>query len=363
MWMLLVAAAASPGWDAFTRAFDEQMDKSRRVGGAAVLVLNGAIAAHHEHGYADRARNVKVDAETLFHYGSITKLLTGISVFQLRDRGRLSLDDKIVGYLPELRQVHGQVDAATLRMLLTHTAGFQSPTWPYKEGKPWEPFEPTAWSQLVAMMPYQQLDFAPGTSFQYSNPAFIYLARVVEQLTGDPWELYVQKNVFAPLGLWKSYFGATPYHLAAHRGHRYEVLHTDAGVGEADNGADFDPGITIPNGGWNAPLGDLAAFAAFVTGARPDRGVLERATLEEMMRPAFPTGEAGESVGMPFFVWKRARSTVIGHTGSQGGYFSFLFFNPATKAAVIAAINTGDSTEQGYKVWVEMKEAGMKLVE
>src|SRR5204862_2059271 len=136
-----------------------------------------------------------VDPETIFHYASITKLLTGISVFQLRDRGRLSLDDTIVSYLPELRQVHGDVGAVTLRMLLTHTAGFQSPTWPYKQDKPWEPFEPTTWAQLVAMMPYQELAFPPGTRFQYSNPAFIYLARVVEQLTGDPWEVYAQKNV------------------------------------------------------------------------------------------------------------------------------------------------------------------------
>ena len=94
----------------------------------------------------------------------------------------------------------------TLRMLMSHSAGFQDPTWPYKQGKPWEPFEPTTWNQLVAMMPYQEIAFAPGSRYSYSNPGFIYLARVIEQLSGDPWEVYVQKNIFNPLGMTHSYF-------------------------------------------------------------------------------------------------------------------------------------------------------------
>ena len=52
---------------------------------------------------------------------------------------------------------YGMMDSITLRMLLSHTAGFQNPTWPYGNDKPWEPFEPTTWNQLVAMMPYQEL--------------------------------------------------------------------------------------------------------------------------------------------------------------------------------------------------------------
>ena len=99
------------------------------------------------------------------------------------------------------------MDEITIRMLLSHSAGFQNPTWPYKEGRPWEPFEPTRWEQLVAMMPYQEILFRPGSRFGYSNPAFIYLARIIEQLTGDPYQSYIQKNIWTPLGLTWSYFG------------------------------------------------------------------------------------------------------------------------------------------------------------
>ena len=107
------------------------------------------------------------------------------------------------------------MDAITLRMLMSHSAGFQDPTWPYKQGKAWEPFEPTTWNQLVAMMPYQEVSFPPGSRYSYSNPGFIYLARVIEQISGDPWEVYVQKNIFNPLGMTRSYFASTPYYLAA----------------------------------------------------------------------------------------------------------------------------------------------------
>ena len=213
---------------------------------------------------------------------------------QLRDRGLLTLDDKVTRWVPELREIHdpyGMIDSITIRMLLSHSAGFQNPTWPWGNGEPWEPFEPTTWNQLVAMMPYEQLLFKPGSKYSYSNPGFIYLARIIEKMTGDPWQSYVQKNLLSPLGLDRSYFGSTPYYLAADRSHNYYVRHDSTTKRDSmiDNGADFDPGITIPNGGWNSPLDDLATYLAFLTNSPGGRlpkerydVILKRSTLEEM---------------------------------------------------------------------------------
>src|SRR3954470_6458612 len=246
-----LAAQAPAGWNDFTKLFQSYVD-SDKVGGASVVVTKaGKETARYNSGFADRSANVRVDSQTIFHWGSITKSLTAISIMQLRDRGELSLDDKIVRWVPELRAIHdpyGMIDSITIRMLLSHTAGFQNPTWPYGNNQGWEPFEPTTWNQLVAMMPYQQLVFKPGSRYGYSNPGFVYLARVIEQITGDPWDAYVQKNIFSPLGLAWSYFRTTPYYLAAHRSHNYYVR-KDSASGAArlvDNGADFDPGITSP---------------------------------------------------------------------------------------------------------------------
>ncbi len=348
---------APPAWSEFLRIFDAGMDSDRVVGGAVVLVRDGRIAAHHERGLADRAVGQRVDERTLFHYGSITKTLTAIAIMQLRDRGKLSLDDRITRWVPELRQVHdpyGMIDSITLRMLLSHSAGFQNPTWPYAKGQGWEPFEPTTWNQLVAMMPYQELHFRPGSKYSYSNPGFIYLARVIETISGDPWETYVQKNIFAPLGLDRSYFGATPYYLAADRSNNYSVLRDSAGRDSMiANGRDFNPGITIPNGGWNAPLADLATYLSFLTdatGSDPIKrarydAVLARASLEEMWRPVVPVTNdqrPREWVGLSFFLYDRGGTRIIGHTGSQAGFLAFLYFNPVTRTGIVAAWNTLD---------------------
>lgn len=342
----LSAQGRPPGWDGAVKAFDDLMAHDRVVGGSLVVARAGAILARHDAGLADRARNQPVESGTLYHWGSITKTLTAVAILQLRDRGLLSLDDPITRWVPELRQLHnpyGPADAITLRMLLSHSAGFQNPTWPYGRGREWEPFEPTRWEQLVAMMPYQEVLFPPGSRYGYSNPAYIYLARVIEGLTGDPWQSYVYKNLWGPLGLRESYFNLTPWHLAGRRSAGYTLRRDEAGT-EAirDNGREFDPGITIPNGGWNAPVGDLVAWASHLAGVAAGAatdGVLSARSLEEMWQPVVTVGD-GEEMGLGFFVVRQGGRRLIGHTGEQGGFRSFFYLDPATEEVVVGVLNT-----------------------
>ena len=369
----------APGWSDFTRAFRSFLATDGVVGASALLLRDGHVLAHQEAGYADRDLRQRTDQRTIYHYASITKTLTAIAIMQLRDRHRLSLDDRVTSYLPELRQVHdpfGSMDAITIRMLLSHTAGFQDPTWPYGAGKPWEPFEPTRWEQLVAMMPYQEIAFPPGSRFSYSNPAFIYLARIIEAVTGDPYPTYIQKNIWTPLGLTRSYFGATPYHLADQRSNNYTLIRDSSGHrAVVANGRDFDPGVTIPNSGWNAPLADLATYVAFLTGAtrgdtataRRHEVVLSRASLLEMWRPVRPiTGDAAgrKAVGLSFFLFNEAGSQLIGHTGDQAGFRSFIYLNPRSSAAIIGVINTANAADPDGTAarWNEMNRAARAAI-
>ena len=352
-WLLvigpLLAAAPAPaqappaaGWPAFERHMDAYAREMGIVGGSALLVRDGRVVGRHHVGLADRTAWRAVGDETLFHWASVTKTLTAVAVFQLRDRGLLSLDDPVTRWVPELRRVHdsaGGVERITLRMLLSHASGLQSSTWPWAAGDAWEPFEPTEWSQLVAMMPYQRLRFTPGTAYGYSNPGYLYLARVVEQVTGDSWAVYVQKNLWMPLGLRRSYVGRTPYHLAGERGHGYRG--DSLGGAPADLGADFDPGVTIPNSGWNAPLDDLARYVVWLT-SRSD-AVLARRSREEMWRPVRATGTAlpeFSDVGEGFFSLEDGGRRLVGHTGDQAGYRSFLYLDPERQAGVVLVFNT-----------------------
>jgi CubicO group peptidase (beta-lactamase class C family) len=373
--------APPAAWPEFVRAFDAYVDAGEIVGAGALTMRDGVVVARHEAGFADRVAGRMVDERTIFHYGSITKTLTAIGIMQLRDLGLLSLDDPVTRWVPELRAVsdpYGTPDAITLRMLLSHTAGFQNPTWPWDEGEPWEPFEPTEWAQLVAMMPYQRLLFEPGTRYSYSNPAYIYLARVIEEITGDPWEAYVQKNVFAPLGITTSYFGSTPWYLTEHRSHNYALRADSSGRRVArDEGADFDPGITIPNGGWNAPLDDLARYLAFLTGPAPDPEterrwgfVLSRESLEEMWEPVMEiaedgTGTAVSDVALSFFLDRRDGGRIVGHTGSQANFRAFLAFDPARRTAYVMAFNTSveDGPDPGARELEALLEAARRLLD
>jgi CubicO group peptidase (beta-lactamase class C family) len=373
-------AQAPTGWNDFTKLFQSYVDSDKVVGASVVVLKAGKETGRYDTGFADRSANVRVDSQTIYHWGSITKSLTAISIMQLRDRGKLSLDDKIVKWVPELRAMHdpyNMIDSITIRMLMSHTAGFQNPTWPYGNDQPWEPFEPTTWNQLVAMMPYQELLFKPGSRYSYSNPGFIYLARVIEQITGDPWDAYVQKNIFAPLGMNRSYFRGTPYFLASHRSHNYYVRRDSTKLGYTrliDNGADFDPGITSPNGAWNAPVSDLVKYVAFLTNAlvsgmtreRYDV-VLSRASLAEMWKPGQSMSQSYESapnqwMGLSFFVLDRNGQRILGHTGSQAGFRSFYYFDPETQAGVIAVFNTTNSAAPATTIQRQMNEAALSLL-
>ncbi|CAM2005585.1 serine hydrolase domain-containing protein [Acanthopleuribacter pedis] len=342
----------APAWEQFQQMHSGAAEREGIIGSSAMFLQNGRIIATHFRGYANQAKKVPVTEDTIFHWGSCTKTLTGIAIMQLRDRKLLTLDDPIVTYLPELRQVHnpfGEMEAITLRHLMTHTAGFRRGTWPWQT-KDWQT-QPTRWSQIVAMLPYSEIHFEPGSKFGYSNPAIIFLGMVIEQLSGDDYEVYIDKNILKPLGMHRSFFDNTPYHLEADRAHAYYRINDEL----EDKGGDFDSGITVANGGLNAPLTDMARYLAFLIGDPNNpayAGVLQRSSLEEMWRPHIFAREkegAREDMGLIFYTSTRGEHPYLGHAGSQFGYTSFMFFDPQTKTGSLAAFNTSVYTLKDKK--------------
>jgi CubicO group peptidase (beta-lactamase class C family) len=339
-------------WAGVAESFRDGAAERGVVGGALWLVRGGEVLGRELYGMADLERGAPVTEETIFHWASNTKTLTGIAILHLRDRGLLSLDDPVVRWLPELGEVHapfGPIEEVTVRRLLSHTAGFRSSTWPWGGDQPWHPFEPTRWEQLAVMMPWTELLFEPGSRFGYSNPGIVFLARVLEVVTGEGWEEYVAGNILAPLGMDRSYFRQTPPHLAEHRSNAYRV-----GLGDPDpRGPDFDPGITVSNSGLNAPIGDLARYLAFLAGAHHGP-VLDRASLEEMWTPVAAVGEGAawgephEEMGLTFFLTRYPGpggsggegGRLVGHAGRQWNHQSFFYLDPDTGIGVIGVINS-----------------------
>ncbi len=342
---------APGGWPAVAARFHELADQAGIVGASLMVMRDGRLAALEHHGVQDNATRRPVDEHTIYHWASITKTFTGIAVMQLRDRGLLSLDDPVVKYVPELRQVHsdyGDISRVRIRHLMSHSAGFRAATWPWGGDKAWHPFEPTQWDQLVAMLPYTELLFAPGSKYSYSNPGVIFLGRIIEGLSGDDYEVYVTKNILMPLGMTHSFFDRAPYHLRSNRSHSY--FRTDDGLREAR--FDFDTGITVSNGGLNAPFEDMAKYVAFLTGPAAPELVLTRASLEEMFTPQLPASDGeGTSGGdaraaLSFFVERHDGVELVGHSGDQNGFISHLYLHRPSRTAYLVAFNTDTTAGQ-----------------
>jgi len=352
---------SSPGVGGdFARAYQEfrtnylsELRKERFVGSSFYLVRDNRVVAREFYGLADAGRGVPVDAETIYHWASITKTFTGIAIMQLRDRGLLKLDDPVVKYIPELRAAHapfGDISEITIRHLMTHSGGFRNSTWGgwRDDAKDWQPFEPPGWSQLVAMMPYTEVQFKPGSRFGYSNPGVIYLGRIIELLTRDDYEVYIDKNIFKPLEMHRSYFDATPYHLLRHRSRSYYVR---AGA-RKEARFDADTGVTVSNGGLNAPFPDMVRYVSFLLGDPSKQavydGVLKRASLEEMWRPQLGASDdftqgwmrAETAVGLSFFVDDIGGRRYVGHNGDQNGFKAYMSLCPSTRTASLLAFNT-----------------------
>jgi CubicO group peptidase (beta-lactamase class C family) len=337
------APPAADRWARVERLYHERLEQTGIAGSSVMFVRDGQVAYKAFDGYQDRATKRRVDEDTIFHWASITKTFTGIAIMQLRDRGLLSLDDPAVKYVPELRDVHnpyGDISQVTIRHLMTHSAGFRAGTWPWGGDQPWQPFEPTRWAQVVAMMPYTDLQFRPGTKYSYSNPGVIFLGRIIELFSGDDYEVYINKNIFMPLGMTQSFFDRAPYHLVEHRSHSYVA--SDDGITEQR--FDFDSGITVSNGGLNAPLGDMAKYLAFLIGG--NETVLKRSSLSEMFTPqiraADGEGGSGDDVqaGLSCFIERHGAVELVGHSGDQNGFISHLYFHRPSRSGYIVSFNT-----------------------
>lgn len=340
----------SENYKKFKAFYEKELKDAGIVGSSFVFLKDNKILAREFYGAANLEKNQKTDENTIYHWASNTKPFTGIAILQLRDRGRLRLDDAVTKYLPELEAVHnpfGEMREITIRHLLNHSAGFRNSTFPYKNGKPWQPFEPTKYAQVEAMLPFTEILFKPGSRYSYSNLGIVFLGQIIERLSGDDYEVYVDKNILKPLEMYRSYFDATPYHLLKYRAHSYYIENEKRTEGRFD----ADSGITVSNSGLNSPLTDMTKYLNFLIGDASKKeiydGVLKRSSLEEMFQPTMQApldanGNGGftTDVGLIYFLDRRGEETYLGHGGDQNGFISYIEFNPKKRTASVLVFNT-----------------------
>lgn len=203
---------SSPG--AQVDALFEELRRSDAPGGVAAVIQDGRIVHEVAYGMADLERGVAVTPRSVFEIGSVSKQFTAMCVLLLEHEGKLSLDDDVRTYLPELPVYERPV---TLRHLLHHTSGIRDietllplAGWPYPNY-----YAP---DRLVGLITRQRaLNFPPGSQFLYSNSGYLLLAQVVERVSGKTLRELAAERIFEPLGMRHTVFFDNPHQVIADR--------------------------------------------------------------------------------------------------------------------------------------------------
>ncbi len=297
------------------------------------IIKEGKLAFEQHLGYADKTTKRKTDINTIYHWASVTKTFTGIAIMQLRDQKKLKLSDPIIKYIPELKEMknpYGRMSDITILHILTHSAGFRCDTWPHDMDKA------GTWNDLMNSMSGFKILFKPGSKFSYSNLAINFLGKTIERISDMAYEEYIKKNIFIPLNMTHSYFNNTPKKFLKYRSNNYSIRDGKT----ITNGFDFETGVTVANGGLNAPCTDMVKYMDFLCNGG---SILKRSSLEEMWKPHLLIGKEGSiklHIGLSFFLLNYKKKMFIGHTGSTLGYICFMYINPKSKTGAVVNFNT-----------------------
>jgi len=317
----------------------------RQLPGLAVAVVAGdEVVWAQGFGYADLAKKTPVTPETLFRMASNSKMFTALAILQLRDAGKLSLDDPVSKHLPWFR-VKGEFEDGqpiTIRHLITHTSGL-----PRESASPyWSSFDFPTREQLRERVQIQEAAYAPSVRWKYSNLALSIVGEVVEATSGEPYVQYIDQHLFRPLGMTASSMVpsdedkrklATGYARRMPDGSRAATPFTDCrGIAAA-------AGLTS-----NAM--DMAKFmiAMMKRGKAAEGGALRGTTLADMQRVHWLEPNWTSGWGLGFSVRKLGERTIVGHGGSLAGYKTQTSFSPADRVGVVVLTNGDESNPVGF---------------
>jgi CubicO group peptidase (beta-lactamase class C family) len=289
--------------------------------GSVLVAKNGKVIFTKSYGMADLEWNVPNSPTTRFNIASMTKQFTAASILLLEDRGKLKTDDLVKKYLPD---APASWDKITIYHLLTHTSGIPN------DGAKYEPGTP---DKLV--FNDRPLDFPPGEQWAYTNLGYIVLGYLIERVSGQTYEDFVQQNIFKPLGMndsgLLSFVTVIPRRASGY-------WPGSNGIENADRS--FDTRIGFSSGSLYSTTEDLLRWDEGLFGGK----LLTSTSLRKMTTPFKSDYACGLHVN-------RANGRLmIGHDGNNIGYDADMIYYPEERIAVIVLGNlngtvTGEMTK------------------
>ena len=301
--------------------------KENNVPGSAIAIIeDGEVIIKKGYGYANRSTEELVSSKTGFNIGSISKMFTAWGVMKLVEEGKLELDAPASNYMSSWKLPSSEFDESkvTIRNLMQHTAGLSVHGYNGYETK--EVLTSTKESLSGSTNEAEQVKIVmePETKWQYSGGGYTVLQLVIEEVTGKPFAVYMEKSVFKPLKM------------------KHTSFTIDQGILKKSSKAYDEEGNEIPMRLFNAQaaaglhttIDDLIIFAQASFNGNP---VLSKKSIEELTKP---TDLSRGDYGMGYMVMNRFGDfTLSGHGGSNEGWHSGFMLDFESKSGIIILTN------------------------
>lgn len=303
---------------------NQALAKSGVPSASVAVVRDGRIV--YAKAYGDARLDPKTPATPAMRYsiGSISKEFTAAAILLLQQEGKLSLDDKVAKFFPDLTDA----DHITLRQILSHTAGYQD-YWPQDYLMPMMR-RPTTPAQIMDGWAKKPLDFAPGSQWQYSNTGYVIAGAIVQKVSGQDPFAFLQQHVFPALGITDAY--NTDQHALP------------AGDARGYSRNALGPLRPSPKEGvnWMFAAGELAMTASDLARwdiAMIDRKVLSPASWQAMQTDVLLNNGLASGYGLGVFVGRMDSHRMISHDGEVMGFTAGNYIFPDDRTAVVVLTN------------------------
>ncbi|AYG78808.1 D-alanyl-D-alanine carboxypeptidase [Streptomyces hundungensis] len=323
------------GDDALQGELRELVHRPDGPPGAIAVLREGGRVRVVRAGVADTDTGRPPRATDHMRLASAAKAFSGAVALRLVDRGRLRLNDTIAHRLPSLPASWGEV---TLRQLLNHTSGLpdysQAPEFAdLLRADPHHVFDPR---HLLDFVADQDLEFAPGSRYQYSNSDNIAIALLAEAATGRSYEELLASEVFKPLGLTGTSL-PSGYRLPEPYLHGYGV---EPGERPEDVSTLFGASGSWASGGLVSTPADFNTFMAGYAGGRLISDATRRQQRTFVKGASEPAGPGANRAGLAIFEYTTRCGVVYGHTGNTAGYTQLGVGTPDGRRSLTLSITT-----------------------
>lgn len=335
-----LAASTVEKFDAVSEEIYDWRSNYTAFGSYVTIVQDGQDVYTSFNGIADAEHQVPVSEDTVFDLASIAKTVTGYAIAELEESGKLSADDDIRIYLPDFPDYGHTI---TIAHLLHHTSGIKNWTsllWDMR----WPSSDRISTEQMLRLAYAQKdLDFVPGTRYQYSNSGYVLLAAIVEKVTGESFRAWTSTNIFVPLDMQNTFFRDEQRELIPDLAGAYSLNDSGEHTRIVNNTTVLGSSSLISNGT------DMRKWMNFLMSPPAEK----QAIVERMMttRSLNDGGENTYAYGIDVGEYRGTK--YITHSGSWASHTSQIVLLPDLNASVFVAHNFRTNTRYIANMYID----------